>query len=68
MKTCPDCGCRVHEYGCINCNEADYIDMQNLDDILNQPCGRCGDPTCFGGCELTQSDDAVDPVGEKVTE
>lgn len=28
MKTCPDCGERVYEYGCVNCNEQDYIDMQ----------------------------------------
>lgn len=32
MKTCEDCGCRVYEYGCINCNEQDYIDMQAYDD------------------------------------
>jgi len=28
VKTCPACGCRVYEYGCVNCNEQDYIDMQ----------------------------------------
>jgi hypothetical protein len=27
-KTCPDCGSRVFEHGCVNCNEADYISMQ----------------------------------------
>lgn len=29
MKTCEDCGCRIYEYGCVNCNEIDYIDMQD---------------------------------------
>jgi hypothetical protein len=52
MKTCPDCGCRVYEYGCVNCDEADYIEMQALDDLLKAPCGRCGSPECFGGCEV----------------
>jgi len=27
--TCPDCGCRVYEHGCVNCNEADYIERQD---------------------------------------
>jgi hypothetical protein len=34
MKTCEDCGCRVYEYGCVNCNEQDYIDMQAYYDDL----------------------------------
>lgn len=28
MKTCPDCGCRVYEFGCVNCNEVAYIEWQ----------------------------------------
>lgn len=28
MKTCEDCGCRVYEYGCVNCNEPEYIRNQ----------------------------------------
>ena len=28
-KTCPECGSRIYEYGCVNCNEQDYIDMQD---------------------------------------
>ena len=28
-KTCPDCGSRMFEYGCVNCNEKDYISMQD---------------------------------------
>lgn len=27
-KTCPDCGSRIFEHGCVNCNEVDYISMQ----------------------------------------
>jgi len=27
-KTCPDCGSRIFEHGCVNCNEIDYISMQ----------------------------------------
>lgn len=35
MKTCEDCGCRIYEYGCVNCNEEDYITMQNVNDDGN---------------------------------
>lgn len=28
MKTCPDCGERVYNLGCVNCNEAAYIQEQ----------------------------------------
>lgn len=28
MKTCPDCGSRVYNLGCVNCNEDDYIEEQ----------------------------------------
>lgn len=31
MKTCPDCGCAIYEFGCVNCNEEDYITMQTED-------------------------------------
>jgi hypothetical protein len=30
MKTCPDCGERVYKLGCVNCNEAAYIEQQNM--------------------------------------
>ena len=33
-KTCPDCGSRIFEYGCVNCNEQDYISMQGAYDEL----------------------------------
>lgn len=39
MKTCPDCGERVYEYGCVNCNEADYIDVQAAED--EAACAAC---------------------------
>lgn len=28
MKTCPDCGERVYNLGCVNCNEPAYIEEQ----------------------------------------
>lgn len=28
FKACPDCGCRVYALGCVNCNEAAYIEAQ----------------------------------------
>lgn len=28
MKTCPDCGERVYNLGCVNCNESAYIEEQ----------------------------------------
>lgn len=40
-KTCLDCGCRIYEYGCVNCNEQDYIDMQN--DFEYDPLPRPSD-------------------------
>jgi hypothetical protein len=36
MKTCPDCGCRVYNLGCVNCNEADYIEEQNYFDEVHE--------------------------------
>jgi hypothetical protein len=35
MKTCEDCGCRVYSHGCVNCDEMEYISMQE-DDIIIQ--------------------------------
>lgn len=45
MKTCEDCGCRIYEYGCVNCNEADYIEMQGEYDEVEMACRAC-----FGPC------------------
>lgn len=28
MKSCPDCGSRVYNHGCVNCNEPAYIQEQ----------------------------------------
>jgi hypothetical protein len=51
MKTCPDCGERVYNLGCVNCNEAAYIDEQvGFDEHYGE--------------HLPQADPAVDPVGE----
>jgi hypothetical protein len=30
MKTCPDCGERVYNLGCVNCNEMAYIEEQEM--------------------------------------
>ncbi len=27
-KTCENCGCRVYAQGCVNCDEMEYISMQ----------------------------------------
>lgn len=35
-KTCENCGCKVYSLGCVNCNEIDYIEQQNLWDDYNQ--------------------------------
>jgi hypothetical protein len=44
MKTCPDCGERVYELGCVNCNEVAYIQAQGgyeaEGDLLEFDCGR----------------------------
>lgn len=49
MKTCPDCGERVYKLGCVNCDEAAYIEQQCADLDLCAQCGsdvhdcRCND-------------------------
>ena len=30
MKTCEDCGERVYNLGCVNCNEPAYIEEQEM--------------------------------------
>jgi hypothetical protein len=41
MKTCPDCGERVYNLGCTNCNEAAYIEEQAmLTDLQYPPAAR----------------------------
>ena len=38
MNTCPDCGSRVYKLGCVNCNEAAYIEEQEqFTDALQGP-------------------------------
>jgi len=60
MKTCDNCGERVYALGCVNCDEEAYRDAAEvreqirLDELLCAPCGRCGSPECFGGCEICQ--------------
>lgn len=34
MTTCPDCGERVYNLGCVNCNEIAYIEEQEALDAL----------------------------------
>lgn len=36
MRTCPDCGGRVYNLGCVNCNEEDYIEEQAHFDALHE--------------------------------
>lgn len=36
MKTCPDCGERVYSLGCVNCNEAAYIEEQAARDYRDE--------------------------------
>lgn len=36
-KTCENCGSRIFEYGCVNCNEEDYITMQGAYDTPEPP-------------------------------
>jgi hypothetical protein len=37
MKTCPDCGERVYNLGCTNCNEEAYIEEQDMLTELQYP-------------------------------
>ena len=36
MQTCPDCGCRVYNLGCVNCNEIAYIEEQEMFDAIRE--------------------------------
>ena len=49
FKLCPDCGERVYNLGCTNCNEASYIEEQEMLTELLYPL------------ELPPAVDAVDP-------
>lgn len=33
MKTCENCGERVYSLGCVNCNEADYIEVAFAEEL-----------------------------------
>lgn len=52
METCENCGERVYNLGCVNCNEPAYIEEQErLTDL-------------YGSDEPAQSVDAVHDSGE----
>ena len=53
-KTCPDCGSRIFEYGCISCNEEDYISMQGIHDEPeeNEPYKYKSSPPIIGSAFL----------------
>ena len=36
MKTCENCGSKMFNLGCINCNEADYIEEQLNQDAKDE--------------------------------
>ena len=40
-KTCPDCGERVYNLGCVNCNEPAYIEEQEQLTALQYPDVLC---------------------------
>lgn len=41
---------------CCGCHSGFLFDSSQceclVDEFLNAPCGRCGSPECFGGCEV----------------
>lgn len=51
-----DCECLGGALDCIGCRICREGDDE-LDEILNAPCGRCGSPECFGGCEVGAADE-----------
>lgn len=55
MKTCQDCGERVYNLGCTNCNEGAYIEEQ---EYLTELQYR------VASAEPDTDVDAVDPVAE----
>lgn len=46
MKTCEDCGCRVYNLGCVNCNEETYIKEQ---DAMTEHADGCEAWPAFPG-------------------
>lgn len=43
MKTCPNCGCRVYDGLCVNCDEESYIMQQDEANVRDYGC----EPTEF---------------------
>ena len=36
MDVCDNCGCRVYALGCVNCDEASYIEAQEADEFADE--------------------------------
>lgn len=74
MKTCPDCGSRVYSLGCVNCEEANYIEEQKQLTELQYPqdvnpfderrfeMRSCDDGICeCGHCACHHANENVQP-------
>lgn len=57
MKTCPDCGERVYSLGCVNCNEAAYIEEQIM---LTEPLYGPEDEWIDDGGDQVRRKDSAD--------
>lgn len=60
MKTCPDCGERVYNLGCVNCNEPAYIEEQErLTDSYGSERLRAGKADVSSGPQATPMIDVL---------
>lgn len=50
MRTCPDCGERVYNLGCVNCNEVAYIEEQERMTDLYGSDDPPSEPTDAASC------------------
>ena len=59
-ETCENCGGRVYKYGCVNCNEEDYIAEQHDENESNRHELRVIKPPKFKPSELNYLEDLID--------
>jgi hypothetical protein len=66
MKTCENCGCRVYDLGCVNCDEMNYIEEQEsrTEEIIREQdgCehGKMWNETCDACYQATWAPEVPD--------
>lgn len=67
-KTCPDCGSRIFNHGCVNCDEMDYISMQGAYDTKEKSerflCALSSEKRCDKQCFTCSEDEKCDNLNK----